>query len=130
MTRAHAAGDPRNVAPAVEGFAAILAAIAAVESLASEEGESSLVARAGRKDAPAWLRDLAHGLDEEVDYARRHAVRIRRFDLVPLLERLRESIEARLAERFGERNSAPGARSIVRFREDAANFRRALARGA
>jgi hypothetical protein len=103
----------------------MVAAIESIEALASEERESP--PRAGRKSAPAGLRDLAANLDEEVNYARRHAVRIGRFDLVPLLDRLSESIEARLAERFGERSRARGA---GRFPEDAAKFRQALARGA
>ncbi len=119
LTGARAARHPLDVLPIVHGFDALLAAIKALEGQGGDHD-------GGRKNAPAWLRDLARRLDEEADYARRHAVRISRFDIVPLIDRLSESIAARLAERFGERHSAPLA---ARFQKDAAQFRRAVQRG-
>lgn len=108
--------------PTVEGFDAFLAAVDAIDGHASSGAPP-----AGRKTAAGFLRDLARRLDEEADYARRHAVRMGRFDLVPLIDRLSESTGARLAQRFGERHDAVKA---ARFGRDALKFRQAVMRGA
>ena len=139
MTGTQGAMHALDVLPTVHGFDALLATIKALEGHGGDDdGVSQAAAKpsascdvtapvAGRKNAPAWLRDLARRLDEEADYARRHAVRMGRFDVVPLIDRLSESIAARLAARFGERHSEPMA---ARFQRDAAEFRRAVQHGA
>jgi hypothetical protein len=118
-----------DVIPTGEGLDALLVTIKAVEDLGDDEGKDPRTAgpRTSWHSAPASLRDLARGLEAEMQYARRHAVRMGRFDLVPLLDRLSESTEARLAEHFGERHKAENAR---RFRLDSARLRRALREGA
>lgn len=113
--------------PTGEGLDALLVAIKVVEDLGDDGEASREVTPRSRQSAPASLRDVARGLDAEMEYARRHAVRMGRFDLVPLLDRLSESAEARLAEHFRERHNAEHAR---RFRLDSARLRRALREGA
>jgi hypothetical protein len=115
------------VLPALEGMASLLAATKAIEDLDIGVSQRGLAPRPGRQTALPRLRELAHRLEEEADYARRHAVRVHRFDLVPLIDRLSESAEARLARRIGERHDADRA---GRFRQDVERLRRALLRGA
>jgi hypothetical protein len=115
------------VLPALEGLASLLAATKAIEDLDIGASERGLTPRPGRQTAPPRLRDLARRHEEEADYARRHAVRVHRFDLVPLIDRLSESAAARLAKRLGERHDPDRA---GRFRQDAERLRRALLRGA
>jgi hypothetical protein len=138
LTETQAARHALDVLPTAHGFDALLATIKALEGHGGDDDGVAQAAKpsaswdvtapgAGRRNAPAWLRDLARRLDEEADYARRHAVRMGRFDVVPFIDRLSESIAARVAARFGERHSATIA---ARFQRDAAQFRRAVQHGA
>ena len=113
--------------PALQGLASLLAATKAIEELDIGASGRGLTPRPRQKTALPPLRELARRVAEEADYARRHAVRVHRFDLVPLIDRLSESAEARLAKRLGERHDADRA---GRFRQDAERLRRALLRGA